>query len=38
MMSTDTDRIVDFSRSFHAFWSLPFQVNIEVVLFFLVDS
>ena len=26
MMSTDTDRIVNFCPSFHAFWSLPLQV------------
>lgn len=25
-MSTDTDRITNFSNSFHEFWSLPFQV------------
>lgn len=27
-MSTDTDRILNFCPSFHAFWSLPFQVSI----------
>jgi ATP-binding cassette subfamily C (CFTR/MRP) protein 10 len=26
MMSTDTDRIINFCPSFHAFWSLPLQV------------
>lgn len=26
-MSTDTDRILNFCPSFHAFWSLPFQVK-----------
>lgn len=25
-MSTDTDRIVNACPSFHAFWSIPFQV------------
>lgn len=29
MMSTDTERIVNFCASFHAFWSLPFQVFIS---------
>ena len=28
-MSTDTDRIVNFCPSFHAFWSLPVQVRKE---------
>lgn len=27
-MSTDTDRIVNSCPSFHAFWSIPFQVII----------
>ena len=30
MMNTDTDRIVNFIPSFHAFWSLPFQVGINL--------
>ena len=28
-MSTDTDRVVNFCRSFHQFWSLPFQVSLS---------
>ena len=31
-MSTDTDRIVNFCPSFHAFWSLPFQVGVSLYL------
>lgn len=27
-MSTDTDRIVNSCASFHAFWSIPFQVTV----------
>ena len=34
MMSTDTDRIVNFCPSFHAFWSLPFQVGITLYLLY----
>ena len=40
MMSTDTDRIVNFCPSFHAFWSLPLQVftskliNLYFTIFF----
>lgn len=35
-MSTDTDRIVNFCPSFHAFWSLPAQV--AVTLYFLYNQ
>jgi ATP-binding cassette subfamily C (CFTR/MRP) protein 10 len=31
-MSTDTDRIINFCPSFHAFWSLPLQV---ILVFYL---
>jgi ATP-binding cassette subfamily C (CFTR/MRP) protein 10 len=31
-MSTDTDRVVNFCPSFHAFWSLPFQVGVSLYL------
>ncbi|ESO85415.1 hypothetical protein LOTGIDRAFT_183817 [Lottia gigantea] len=31
-MSTDTDRIINFCPSFHAFWSLPFQVAVSLYL------
>ncbi|XP_067681975.1 ATP-binding cassette sub-family C member 10-like [Haliotis asinina] len=31
-MSTDTDRIVNFCPSFHAFWSLPFQIGVSLYL------
>ena len=34
MMSTDTDRIVNFCPSFHAFWSLPFQVGVTLYLLY----
>lgn len=34
-MSTDTDRIVNFCPSFHAFWSLPAQVAITLYLLYL---
>jgi len=34
MMSTDTDRIVNFCASFHAFWSLPFQVGVTLYLLY----
>lgn len=34
-MSTDTDRIVNFCPSFHAFWSLPFQIGISLYLLYL---
>lgn len=32
-MSTDTDRIVNFCPSFHAFWSLPVQVRCLYIFF-----
>lgn len=35
-MSTDSDRIVNFFQSFHAFWSLP--VQIVVVLYLLYEQ
>lgn len=31
-MSTDTDRIVNFCPSFHALWSLPFQIAVSLYL------
>ncbi|WAR19116.1 MRP7-like protein [Mya arenaria] len=31
-MSTDTDRIINFCPSFHAFWSLPFQIGVSLYL------
>ncbi|XP_053408287.1 ATP-binding cassette sub-family C member 10-like [Mercenaria mercenaria] len=31
-MSTDTDRIVNFCPSFHAVWSLPFQIGVSLYL------
>lgn len=34
-MSTDTDRILNFCPSFHAFWSLPFQV---ITFFFFLNE
>ena len=33
-MSTDTDRIVNFCLSFHAFWSLPFQIGVSLFLLY----
>ncbi|XP_055879588.1 ATP-binding cassette sub-family C member 10-like [Biomphalaria glabrata] len=33
-MSTDTDRILNFCPSFHAFWSLPFQIAVSLVLLY----
>ncbi len=33
-MSTDTDRIVNFFQSFHAFWSLPVQIIIVLCLLY----
>lgn len=30
-MSTDTDRIVNSCPSFHALWSIPLQVRVEVI-------
>ncbi len=34
-MGTDTDRIVAFSNSFHAAWSLPFQFVVTLILLYL---
>ncbi|EFX82733.1 ABC protein, subfamily ABCC [Daphnia pulex] len=34
MMSTDTDRIINFCPSFHAFWSLPLQVGVTLYLLY----
>ncbi|GFR60827.1 multidrug resistance-associated protein 7-like [Elysia marginata] len=31
-MSTDVDRILNFCPSFHAFWSLPFQIGVALFL------
>ncbi|UJR20680.1 hypothetical protein I4U23_023801 [Adineta vaga] len=33
-MSTDSDRIVNFFQSFHAFWSLPVQIAIVLYLLY----
>nr|AIN44105.1 multidrug resistance-associated protein 5-like protein [Laodelphax striatellus] len=33
-MSTDTDRIVGACPSFHAFWSIPFQLAVTLYLLF----
>lgn len=33
-MSTDTDRITNFCPSFHAVWSLPFQIVVALVLLY----
>lgn len=33
-MSTDSDRIVNFFQSFHAFWSLPVQIIIVLFLLY----
>ena len=33
-MSTDTDRIVNFSPSIHAAWSLPFQFVVTLILLY----
>ncbi len=33
-MSTDTDRIINFCPSFHAFWSLPVQTAIALYLLY----
>ncbi|GMS80294.1 hypothetical protein PENTCL1PPCAC_2469, partial [Pristionchus entomophagus] len=33
-VSTDVDRIVNFCNSFHAFWSLPFQLTIALYLLY----
>lgn len=34
MMSTDTDRIVNFCQSFHALWSLPLQLCVTLYLLY----
>ncbi|XP_047483384.1 ABC transporter C family member 13-like [Penaeus chinensis] len=34
MMSTDTDRVVNFCQSFHAFWSLPLQLGVTLYLLY----
>ncbi|XP_071395438.1 ATP-binding cassette sub-family C member 10 [Centroberyx affinis] len=34
-MSTDSDRVVNFFRSFHELWSLPFQFSIALYLLYL---
>lgn len=34
-MSTDTDRIVNSCPSFHAFWSIPFQIGVTLYLLYL---
>ncbi|KAF4523999.1 hypothetical protein B566_EDAN013841 [Ephemera danica] len=34
-MSTDTDRIVNSCPSFHAFWSIPFQIAVSLYLLYL---
>ncbi|XP_059473692.1 ATP-binding cassette sub-family C member 10 [Neocloeon triangulifer] len=34
-MSTDTDRIVNSCASFHAFWSIPFQIAVTLYLLYL---
>ncbi|XP_069682959.1 ATP-binding cassette sub-family C member 10 [Periplaneta americana] len=34
-MSTDTDRIVNSCPSFHAFWSIPFQIGVSFYLLYL---
>lgn len=33
-MSTDTDRIVNSCPSFHAFWSIPFQLAVTFYLLY----
>uniref|UniRef100_A0A1B6CRI6 ABC-type xenobiotic transporter n=1 Tax=Clastoptera arizonana TaxID=38151 RepID=A0A1B6CRI6_9HEMI len=33
-MSIDTDRIVNSCPSFHAFWSLPFQISVTLYLLY----
>uniref|UniRef100_A0A1Y1JUE0 ABC-type xenobiotic transporter n=1 Tax=Photinus pyralis TaxID=7054 RepID=A0A1Y1JUE0_PHOPY len=33
-MSTDTDRIVNSCPSFHAFWSIPFQLGVSLYLLY----
>ncbi|XP_072239695.1 ATP-binding cassette sub-family C member 10 [Leuresthes tenuis] len=35
LMSTDTDRVVNFLNSFHELWSLPFQFSVTLYLLYL---
>lgn len=35
LMSTDSDRVVNFFNSFHELWSLPFQFSITLYLLYL---
>lgn len=35
LMSTDTDRVVNFFSSFHELWSLPFQFSVTLYLLYL---
>lgn len=35
LMSTDTDRVVNFFNSFHELWSLPFQFSITLYLLYM---
>ncbi|KAH9493041.1 Multidrug resistance-associated protein 7 [Bulinus truncatus] len=34
LFAMDTDRILNFCPSFHAFWSLPFQIIVSLVLLY----
>jgi len=33
-MSTDTNRVFNFCRTFHQFWSLPFQIAVSLYLLY----
>lgn len=35
LMSTDTDRVINFFNSFHELWSLPFRFSITLYLLYL---
>uniref|UniRef100_A0A3Q4GAK1 ATP-binding cassette, sub-family C (CFTR/MRP), member 10 n=1 Tax=Neolamprologus brichardi TaxID=32507 RepID=A0A3Q4GAK1_NEOBR len=35
LMSTDTDRVVNFFQSFHELWSLPFRLAVTLYLLYL---
>uniref|UniRef100_A0AAV2LJ37 ATP-binding cassette sub-family C member 10 n=1 Tax=Knipowitschia caucasica TaxID=637954 RepID=A0AAV2LJ37_KNICA len=35
LMSTDTDRVVNFFNSFHELWSLPFRFSVALYLLYL---
>lgn len=35
LMSTDTDRVVNFCSSFHELWSLPFRFSVTLYLLYL---